>query len=319
MKDQFDSSTLAASRRFDYWQDVVSRRFLRADAFTDPADRVIPAFLNTQQFGSVVLGEIGAPRHRWTREQKHVRVDDQDMLILSIMKSGKGEIRQYGKLAKQTAGDMIMYDSASPLEYEVEGNIGLIMLPRKILEERGLRARNFAAAEFAKGSPACPLLLGMIENSINLEVDGSTLEVVEARVARAIIEVVVAIFDLAKDTDAGDCNSSQFQKIRRYALANLSNQDMTPQLLATVGAVSSRTLNRLFVKMNTTPMRWLWEQRLAEAHSALTEKRARTVTEAAFSVGFRDHAHFSRTFKQRYGICPEQLLGSKRRTSALSH
>src|ERR1700722_13326450 len=81
--------------------------------------------------------------------------------------------------------------------------------------------------------------------------------------------------------------------------------------LAKRGAVSLRTLNRLFAKIGTTPMRWVWQRRLQASHSALSEGCATSVTDAAFQFGFSEVSHFSRSFKAEYGVSPEQLLKAR--------
>ncbi|MGZ8525032.1 MAG: helix-turn-helix domain-containing protein, partial [Chitinophagaceae bacterium] len=56
-------------------------------------------------------------------------------------------------------------------------------------------------------------------------------------------------------------------------------------------------------QFNTTPGKWLLEKRLNHAMHLLgnTEK---TVGEAAFESGFESPSHFSRSFKERFGISP---------------
>ncbi len=57
-------------------------------------------------------------------------------------------------------------------------------------------------------------------------------------------------------------------------------------------------------------MRWLWQQRLEASRRALIEGRARNVTEAAYGAGFADLSHFSRCFKQAFGMLPSALQHS---------
>ena len=54
---------------------------------------------------------------------------------------------------------------------------------------------------------------------------------------------------------------------------------------------------------NTTPGKWLLENRLQRAHLLLS-RQGRSVAEAAFESGFENLSHFSRCFKARFGIPP---------------
>lgn len=72
-------------------------------------------------------------------------------------------------------------------------------------------------------------------------------------------------------------------------------------------ALSNRSLSafkRDFQKQfNSTPGKWLLEKRLQHSLSLLSN-RGKPVAEAAFESGFENISHFSRSFKQRFGISP---------------
>lgn len=70
---------------------------------------------------------------------------------------------------------------------------------------------------------------------------------------------------------------------------------------------SLSAFKRDFQKMfNTTPGKWLLEKRLLHAQNLMLNLH-KTITEAAFESGFENSSHFSRTFKQRFGIAPSTL------------
>ena len=92
--------------------------------------------------------------------------------------------------------------------------------------------------------------------------------------------------------------------VKRYILANLDDTDLDLDTIAANQNVSIRTLNRLFAREGTTPIRWLWQQRLNAAYLALVERRTNRVTDAAFDFGFSDTAHFSRAFRAAFGQSP---------------
>lgn len=56
-------------------------------------------------------------------------------------------------------------------------------------------------------------------------------------------------------------------------------------------------------QFNTTPGKWLMEKRLNHAMHLLTNADT-TVSEAAFESGFENPSHFSRSFRQHFGISP---------------
>ncbi len=56
-------------------------------------------------------------------------------------------------------------------------------------------------------------------------------------------------------------------------------------------------------QFNTTPGKWLMEKRLNHAMHLLTNAD-NSVSEAAFESGFENPSHFSRSFRQHFGISP---------------
>lgn len=93
--------------------------------------------------------------------------------------------------------------------------------------------------------------------------------------------------------------------IAAHAAEGLSNRE-----LARKSGRSLSAFHRQFVAtFGTTPQRWLMERRLQRA-KVLLSSSSLPITEIAYETGFRDPAHFSRAFKQRFGTPPRALRRS---------
>ena len=55
------------------------------------------------------------------------------------------------------------------------------------------------------------------------------------------------------------------------------------------------------------PARWIREKRLSKAHEMLRSSNL-SVADVAYSLGFENPTHFSRIFKQQYGIAPSRSM-----------
>ena len=76
---------------------------------------------------------------------------------------------------------------------------------------------------------------------------------------------------------------------------------------ATLCARSLSAFKREFrLIYKTTPGKWLLEKRLIQARHLLANQ-GKTVGETSFECGFENAAHFSRTFRQRFGMAPAVL------------
>jgi len=63
----------------------------------------------------------------------------------------------------------------------------------------------------------------------------------------------------------------------------------------------------------TSPGKWLTQKRLEHA-KALLGTNKKTISEVAFNSGFENLSHFSRIFKQRYGMAPLQYQTDKQKS-----
>ncbi|KQS36219.1 AraC family transcriptional regulator [Pedobacter sp. Leaf194] len=61
----------------------------------------------------------------------------------------------------------------------------------------------------------------------------------------------------------------------------------------------------------TSPGRWLLDRRLEEAHKILKTTNKKS-TEIYLNIGFEDLSHFSRAFKNKFGIAPSKLFTAGR-------
>jgi AraC-like DNA-binding protein len=95
------------------------------------------------------------------------------------------------------------------------------------------------------------------------------------------------------------------ERLKRNLPARL-REDLTAESLAEIAGVSLRTLQRIFrERFDTSPMSWLMEARLLEA-ARLIRAGDDPVTKIAYRVGFKDPSHFTRRFKSRFGVSPNE-------------
>lgn len=101
---------------------------------------------------------------------------------------------------------------------------------------------------------------------------------------------------------AGD---DPIERLKQNLPARL-REDLTAESLAEIAGVSLRTLQRIFrERFDTSPMSWLMEARLLEA-ARLIRAGDDPVTKIAYRVGFKDPSHFTRRFKARFGVSPNE-------------
>lgn len=100
--------------------------------------------------------------------------------------------------------------------------------------------------------------------------------------------------------------SEKLKRAVRLMEENLEVPLSTHHLAEAVG-ISGRQLERLFGKhLHTSPKQYYVELRLQRARNLLMQTDA-SVIQVALSCGFSSHSHFTRRYKQAYGMTPHTV------------
>ncbi|MCB8877031.1 helix-turn-helix domain-containing protein [Acidisoma silvae] len=306
-----DTSLVKPEERFAYWREFVCRNYVTASAVTEVRDASFSGSLTSQDLGPLLVSELRAPLHLWSRNTKHIQQDDQDAYILSFLSRGRGELNQFGRRSVQHTGDFVLYDVSAVFQYDLDADARLVKIPKSLFDQRITKPRDLVSVTFPLSAPLAPMLSAIITEATRLDLSNPAQALVGARLANSVIDVLVAMCDLFREENSAGAASASLDRTMRYARANLGDRDLGPEILARIGGVSVRSLNRMFGEMSTTPMRWIWKERLHASRNALVMNNVSSVTEAAFSFGFSDLAHFSRSYKSEFGETPRTTLSNR--------
>ncbi len=107
------------------------------------------------------------------------------------------------------------------------------------------------------------------------------------------------------------------RRIRAHVRAHLADPLLDVAGVAAGVALSIGHVHRLFANEPLSLAAWIQAERLDACHAALLAGigHDRTLTELALSWGFRDPAHFSRSFRRRFAVTPSTL---RQRVAGLS-
>lgn len=146
--------------------------------------------------------------------------------------------------------------------------------------------------------------------------DGPTNSGDKNAILDAIKVLLSRVIDRGDDEPSVNDGAGLLQRAETYALRELSDPALSPDSIAAAIGVSRRQLYRLFADINQTPNTWIWQLRVREAHARISSPvwSSQSLTQIAFDAGFNDMAHFSRTYRTRYGRTPRESRQAMHRT-----
>lgn len=242
-------------------------------------------------------------------------VEERRSVIAHVVVEGDGFIEQDGAYLPFGAGDISFRNLAEPsrVVFETSGSFYAIRLPATVMHVHQHRATNHhlpprvahgtgLSAEAARG-----LLSGLPPDGVP--------GVADFYVSFALPWLFAAAYhgqDAAPPALRAR-NEQRWQQVLDHIEQHLFDADgLSALACARAIGVSERYLHRLFAQRGLRFSRNVLERRLDAAHAMLrcTAYRAHSIASIAYQCGFKEPAHFSRLFRQRYGMSPRECRTS---------
>ena len=99
------------------------------------------------------------------------------------------------------------------------------------------------------------------------------------------------------------------RRVLSYIETNLGDPELNVEQIAQAMRLSSRYIHMLMKDVGSTPANLIWSRRLERCGEALSDPDNVSVpiSQIAYAWGYKDAAHFTRSFKSRYGISPREF------------
>lgn len=300
---------VAEDQRFEYWMDMICSVYVQLEC-DRPQERALFGEIEFSRIGGLDLTELRANVSRVRRTPLHASRADEDYCLVQLQQAGKGVVRQDGRVAVVNPGDFVVYDCTRPYELtfdEEEHHVLVLRLPRAHLEQHVARLEELTATTVSGEGAAGHLLLSMVGTLRN---QAERLHPASAQgVSDAITQMIAAGLRSLPQANArrpSSLHAYHLARIKAHVKERLRDPGLSVASVARTAGLSPDHLARLFRGEPMPLSRLIWQWRLEACRRDLVDPRlaSRSVSEIAFSWGFNEAAHFSRSFKEQYGTTP---------------
>lgn len=300
---------------FDGFEEAVSSSFVPLRVFTAQRKRFRGGLRTTEAEG-LAFSEVIADAHEVHRSAELISQGGNGYFKLSLMLSGTSLLVQDGREAVLDAGDIAIYDTGRPytLEFGEEFRNLVVMLPKHVLDLPEELVAEITATHLPRHTP-----LGTIVSQTFPHLPHAILgspAITRHQLARTTAELVSALLTttLGSDRIEKDPRHVMVRRVREYIADHLQDPDLGPASIAAAHFLSTRRLHGLFQGEATTIAALIREQRLERCRVDLLNPALADLPVSAIATrwGFTDAAHFSRSFRARYGASPRELRTGRR-------
>ena len=290
------------------WQQAMSERFV-------PCTTSVPdnfrGTVTHSRLGNLDVHWVSASRHRADCTGSDLGAREAGCILLNVVTEGSVRVSQDGREALLRRGDFAIHDVARPysLVFDTAFAQVIFCLPRSLLRQRMGCFNHFTAVrvpgDLQLGQVASRFLL----NVARLEwADAASPEAL--RLSLQVIDLVALALSMQRDTAVRESSSTHRSALLYHAKAFVEAQlsaELNPAMVATALGCSPRYVNQLFADEGTTLGRYVMQRRLGQCALDLSRGADhRQIGEIAYAWGFASLSHFSRSFKERFGVSPSE-------------
>jgi len=300
--------TSSVATSFDHWKHLVAESFVPLNARTADVDG-FQGRMRSRVLDRMSIVEVTATSHEVHRTPALIAQAHERYFKLNLQLEGTGLLIQDNREAVLQPGDLAIYDTNRPytLAFEEQTRIMVLMFPCDALSLPTEYVGQLAAVSMGSGGLSGIVGQFIRELSANLDVlNGPS----GSRLATNALDLVSTMLHSEMDItpDRMKPQALLAVSVREYIEANLSDPLLSPASIAAAHFISTRHLHNVFHESGTTVAGWIRTQRLEGARRELRDPlhAGKPVGTVAARWGFLDAAHFSRTFRDAFGVSPSQ-------------
>lgn len=302
-----DTRSVPAADRREYWSAGIAERFfpMRVEEFVSPS---FEARLASGQLGSVAVQSIQGLAHRVARTQQMIAAADPESILLYLLTKGEILIGQDERQCLLRPGDLACQDTSTPSIFESRGGFEVLVfsVPKWFIGTRAETIVGQTAIRVGGGSRGglTTLTAPFLANLARTALGGNLDERDGPDAAQMLLPMLSSMFERENPSALTTRPQTLLAQMQRFALDQLHDPQLGPELIAQAHYVSTRYVHKLFAQTGLGVSAWIRERRLEGAAGELRRFPERSVASIAAKWGYLHPASFSRAFREVHGYSP---------------
>jgi AraC-like DNA-binding protein len=304
----FDTREFARQGSVDYWARALSSLYGPVLVTTDDAAGV-EGLISGIKLWKLKLCRVEASRHRVLLPTSMARPGTHRLMKVHFQLEGEVDFEQDDWETRLLPGDCLVYNVSRPHVMTSSGfsRHDAAIIPNEIVRRQSvpveiLRARKIAGDDMSR----------FTHNLLQVFLNDRPMvsEAVAARLADALTSLFQACFSQGVIGTEGFTSSAIMRwRAKRFIEDHLRDVSLDVEQVAAALGCGKRYIHIIFQDEGTTVQRYIWHSRLEQCMQELKSPSGgdKSITDVAFSWGFSSSSHFSRLFKDRFGVTPSAV------------
>ncbi|MGW2354556.1 AraC-like ligand-binding domain-containing protein [Actinacidiphila glaucinigra] len=309
MSPVLDTAFIPPRDREEVVRNAVWKSMVAVDIDHRPAAEDISVRIGLGTVGSIRICSARATAVALRRTERLAREDEEPAVTLGVQMTGSSVVVQNGRECLLRPGEFAVYESITPYTHLFDEGVDyrFIRFPRPALALPDRLLRDVTAVPLGSDNPVARLAFTYfsqlaISDELHQGVHADAIVEPSIELLRAVLTSQHDNASLAK----GPLEATLSLRITQYLRAHLTDLDLSAARIAAAHGISVRHLYAVLSRSGISLGDWIRTRRLAECRRELAgpNGRLRTVAAIGRSWGFMDATHFSKVFKQAYGLSP---------------
>ncbi len=300
------TSGLTPKKQIQCWTDALTQLCGLFDV--DPLDAPsLEGHVNYTTVSRLKLCQIEVSQHRIAHPVSRAKASEHPFVKILFQTYGVSHFEQNGHRIKLMPGDCLAYDVSCPhtiispslTRHEV------VIVPTELLQERGFHSAKLPACKVSARTGT-----GRIAHDFMHAAFGEAPKLsphTALGVADTLLDLL--LLPLREAGTAFDRGGpvALYERAQAFIHDHLRDPDLSIDQISTALGCTKRYLHMLFSDRGITVSDYIWRARLMNCRQELETQGGKTITDVAFSWGFSSSSHFSRVFRNYFGIAPSSI------------